>query len=342
MEPNKITFQESILIPKVVFDKLEENLQKSNFSIDKLEKDILLPVDTKLKNFDYRKKFNKKNSKIINGDKKNISVLNNFVPPSKQPVQPAPSINFLSSPLTIEKREDKLSLDLSLELQMKEILQHVSYLKRNTAQYILEFILLYGKGSIEWNEKFELKLGGERQMNGNIIEAIQVLVGEKEDPYLEYYDMYMRLKAMKIPPSFLHEYETKMQSIQNLNSGNIEPPGRSFYDPYIKPALTKSTNIDPPGPSFYDPYIKPPLTSPSTSFSSAPFPSSVKKDKSTLEEKKKVKEKSKKKTKWESIPSATSSQSPYNLRERNLGGKSSVSRIPVRTPEKWKSWENLG
>lgn len=320
MEPNKITFQESILIPKVVFDKLEENLQKSNFSIDKLEKDILLPVDTKLKNFDYRKKFNKKNSKIINGDKKNISVLNNFVPPSKQPVQPAPSINFLSSPLTIEKREDKLSLDLSLELQMKEILQHVSYLKRNTAQYILEFILLYGKGSIEWNEKFELKLGGERQMNGNIIEAIQVLVGEKEDPYLEYYDMYMRLKAMKIPPSFLHEYETKMQSIQNLNSGNIEPPGRSFYDPYIKP----------------------PLTSPSTSFSSAPFPSSVKKDKSTLEEKKKVKEKSKKKTKWESIPSATSSQSPYNLRERNLGGKSSVSRIPVRTPEKWKSWENLG
>lgn len=187
MQQQKINFQESVLLPKILFDKLESSLKNtSHSSLEELKSEILLPADTRLKKHDFDKKFQRE----------------------------AKLITSVNQDREAQERRKK-------ERQREIILHSIQGPKQTLVESILHYILTQGKGVIEWNDNFELKLQGERQFNSSIIQGLKSVVGEIGDPTSRYYNFYMLLKSIGVPPDLLLFYDS-----------SNDPAAQGLVNPY--------------------------------------------------------------------------------------------------------------
>lgn len=205
MKKAKINFKESILVPKLLFDKMESDLRglHNSFTLDKFKSNILIPPDEKLKKFDFNKKF-KRESKhdLRRGDEQNLAAPKDFSDSSlQQRMKTDITVDSLNSSNITAGR----NLPKKYE-QMREFLQAVSPANQKRAEEILRSIIELGAGHVEWGDNNEIKIGKERVLGGNIISAIRAFVGENEDPLLLYYPLYKELLEIGTPEILFEHY----------------------------------------------------------------------------------------------------------------------------------------
>ena len=159
MDKKTTTFEESYLVPKATYEKL-------------MGKKIM-PYDVRLKNWDYRKRFQ----------------------------DTVPSLPSPKAPL--------IPPDKKRERQVQAILNSVNNTsRRRLALKLLKFIDARGGGTIDWTDNYEVTLDGERIYNLDIRDAIRHLVGEDEDPQGKTWAVYQRLVDLDAPHFLVRFYTT--------------------------------------------------------------------------------------------------------------------------------------
>ena len=216
----KINFKESILIPKLLFDNLEAKLKEPPHysTLERLKEDALMPVDVKLKKYDFRKKFKREmrpSEREIIAEPVQPQDRQQFRERSPDDVSGAYQEKEIPEPYWKRERTSysfpKDDFDLAKKYrQIRRILAVVPERKKSRAEVILRAIVESGKGLVEWNDELEIILQGERLFGGNVIDGLLAILGESKDEDWFYFTFYQTLRDLGLPDKIFKFYRAKI------------------------------------------------------------------------------------------------------------------------------------